>query len=128
VLTGEQIDADKLIDQHYYAIASKATILKPHQLNVPVEKFKKQFGLDWQTALDSGKVMNALDACAEFGISADEMDKQWGVCKKGGTVRVFRQEFTLEDAIGSHACSLEVSRRVTNGIPLRNSFSYRFAL
>jgi dipeptidase len=24
-----------------------------------------------------------------------------------GTVRVFRQEFTLEDAIGSHACSLE---------------------
>jgi hypothetical protein len=35
-----------------------------------------------------------------------------------GTVRVFRQKFTLEDAIGSHACSLEASRRVTNGIPL----------
>jgi hypothetical protein len=33
-------------------------------------------------------------------------------------VRVFRQKFTLEDAIGSHACSLEASRRVTNGIPL----------
>jgi hypothetical protein len=33
-------------------------------------------------------------------------------------VRVFRQNFTLEDAIGSHACSLEASRRVTNGIPL----------
>jgi len=30
----------------------------------------------------------------------------------------FRQKFTLEDAIGSHACSLEASRRVTNGIPL----------
>jgi hypothetical protein len=25
----------------------------------------------------------------------------------GGTVRVFRQKFTLEDANGSHACSLE---------------------
>jgi hypothetical protein len=24
-----------------------------------------------------------------------------------GTVRVFRQDFTLDDAIGSHACSLE---------------------
>ena len=24
-----------------------------------------------------------------------------------GTVRVFRREFTLEDGIGSHACSLE---------------------
>jgi hypothetical protein len=34
------------------------------------------------------------------------------------TVRVFRQTFTLEDAIGSHACSLEANMRVTNGIPL----------
>jgi hypothetical protein len=25
----------------------------------------------------------------------------------GGTVRVFRQKFTLEDAFGSHVCSLE---------------------
>jgi hypothetical protein len=38
-----------------------------------------------------------------------------------GTVRVFRQKFTLEDAIGSHACSLEASSRVTNGIPLGSS-------
>jgi hypothetical protein len=35
-----------------------------------------------------------------------------------GTVRVFRQKFTLEDAIGPHASSLEASRLVTNGIPL----------
>ena len=33
-------------------------------------------------------------------------------------MRVFRQKFTLEDVIGSHACSLEVNIRVTNGIPL----------
>jgi hypothetical protein len=37
-----------------------------------------------------------------------------------GPVRVFRQKFTLEDAIGSHACSLEALTRVrvANGIPL----------
>jgi hypothetical protein len=35
-----------------------------------------------------------------------------------GTVRVSRQKFTIEDAIGSHVCSLEASWRVTNGIPL----------
>jgi hypothetical protein len=29
----------------------------------------------------------------------------------------FQQNFTLEDAIGSHACSLEANKRVTNGIP-----------
>jgi hypothetical protein len=30
----------------------------------------------------------------------------------------FSAEVYTEDAIGSHACSLEASRRVTNGIPL----------
>jgi glucose/arabinose dehydrogenase len=35
-----------------------------------------------------------------------------------GAVHIFRQKFALEDAIGSHACSLEASMRVTNGIPL----------
>jgi hypothetical protein len=32
--------------------------------------------------------------------------------------RLFRQKFTLEDAIGSRECSLEANIRVTNGIPL----------
>jgi hypothetical protein len=45
-----------------------------------------------------------------------------------GTVRVIRQEFTLEDAIGSHASSLEVNIRVTNGIPLGSSLSYQLTL
>jgi hypothetical protein len=35
-----------------------------------------------------------------------------------GTVRVFRPNFALEDAIESHACSLDANMRVTNGIPL----------
>jgi len=51
------------IDQHYYAIASKATILKPAQLNVPADKFKAKFGLEWADALKAGNVYNALDAC-----------------------------------------------------------------
>jgi hypothetical protein len=33
-------------------------------------------------------------------------------------VRVFRQTFTLEDAIGSHACSLEANMSVTNAFHL----------
>jgi hypothetical protein len=35
-----------------------------------------------------------------------------------GTVRGFRQKFTIEDAIGSHACSFGANMRVANGIPL----------
>jgi hypothetical protein len=48
--------------------------------------------------------------------------------KQTGTVRVFRQKFTLEDAIGSHACSLEANMRVTSGIPLGSSLSYQLTL
>eukprot|EP00424_Heterocapsa_rotundata_P000812 CAMPEP_0168683344 /NCGR_PEP_ID=MMETSP0503-20121227/28250_1 /TAXON_ID=89963 /ORGANISM="Heterocapsa rotundata, Strain SCCAP K-0483" /LENGTH=91 /DNA_ID=CAMNT_0008727995 /DNA_START=19 /DNA_END=291 /DNA_ORIENTATION=+ len=46
-----QIDKDMLIDRHYYAIASKATLLKPDKLPVPEAKFKDKFGLDWPSAL-----------------------------------------------------------------------------
>jgi hypothetical protein len=46
-------------------------------------------------------------ACAASGINPIE-----------GTVRVFRQNFALDDAIGSPTCSLEADMRVTNGIPL----------
>lgn len=81
-LTSEVIDQKKLIDQHYYAIASKATILKPHELNVPKDKFQKQFGLSWDDALKQGVVFNALDACKELGCSADEMSSLWSACKK----------------------------------------------
>jgi hypothetical protein len=48
----------------------------------------------------------------------DELDE--------GTVRAFRQKCTLEDVIGSHACSLEANIRVTNGIPLGSSLLLPF--
>jgi nucleoside diphosphate kinase len=81
-LTSEVIDEKRLIDKHYYAIATKATLKKPHELNVPADKFKVKFGIGWQEALDAGKVFNALDACEKLEITAEEMDTQWGVCKK----------------------------------------------
>ena len=81
-LTGEQIDKGMLIDQHYYAIASKATLLKPKDLPVPADKFEKEFGLSWEKALQQGVVYNALDACTYLGLSADELDKAWGPAKK----------------------------------------------
>merc|ERR1712242_305763 len=80
-LSGTVIDEKKLIDQHYYAIASKATILKPAELNVPADKFQEAFGISWQDALASGKVFNALDGCKELGIDADGMNTAWGKAK-----------------------------------------------
>merc|ERR1719440_1303610 len=80
-LSGKTIDEKKLIDQHYYAIASKATILKPNQLNVPADKFQQQFGITWQAALDSGKVFNAMDGCKHLGIDTKQMDAAWAKSK-----------------------------------------------
>jgi nucleoside diphosphate kinase len=88
-ITSEEIDQKKLIDQHYYAIASKATILKPNELNVPADKFKDKFGIEWADALASGKVMNALDGCAALGLTADEMDAIWGKTKDAGNMIKF---------------------------------------
>jgi len=80
-LGGAVIDEKKLIDNHYYAIAVKATIKKPNELSVPNDKFKDQFGLDFQAASDSGKVFNALDGCAELGLDADGMATAWNAAK-----------------------------------------------
>jgi nucleoside diphosphate kinase len=81
-LTAEQIDKGMLIDNHYYAIASKATILKPNQLNVPAAKFQAQFNLGWQEALDKGVVYNAMDACKYLGLDAAGLDREWAKAKK----------------------------------------------
>jgi len=80
-ITSEQIDADSLIDNHYYAIASKATLMKPAELNVPADKFKAKFGLGWQEALDQGVVYNAMDGGAKLGMDATQLEKAWRAAK-----------------------------------------------
>jgi hypothetical protein len=34
-------------------------------------------------------VYNALDGCAKLGITADQMDAQWALCKKAGKLVKF---------------------------------------
>jgi hypothetical protein len=54
---------------------------------------------------------------ADFGLSRKVKDMHENAKGSDGTVRVFRQSFALKYAIGSHACSLEASTCVTNGLP-----------
>ena len=88
-ITGEAIDEKQYIDQHYYAIASKATILKPEALNIPTDKFKAQFNEEWKDVLAKGRALNAIDAKAKLGLSADELDAKWGAAKKAGSLIKF---------------------------------------
>lgn len=73
-IKAEDIDKDMLIDNHYYAIASKATLLKPAALPVPADKFEAEFGKSWKTALEEGVVYNALDASSYLSLDAAALD------------------------------------------------------
>lgn len=79
-LSAQEIDAKRLIDTHYGAIASKAVVLKPSELNVPEkgkEQFKQAFGISWQEALDKGLVKNAKEACEVLQVDGDELEALW---------------------------------------------------
>ena len=79
---GSVIDEKKLIDQHYYSIASKATILSADKIPVPEDKFQESFGESWETALNEGRAVNAMEACEKFSCDAQELDALWGKAEK----------------------------------------------
>jgi len=76
-ISGETIDEKKLIDQHYYAIASKATILPAEEIPVPADKFESSFGETWEKVLSEKRAANALEACEQFGCDAAELNEAW---------------------------------------------------
>jgi len=91
-LTGTQIEEGMLIDNHYYAIAAKASLSKPAELNPPEKaqaKFEETFGISWPAALEAGLVYNAVDGCAQLGIDGDQMNELWAASKKAGNLVKF---------------------------------------
>jgi len=81
-IEAEEIDKRMLVDKHYYAIASKATLKKPSELNVPKEKFKEFFGVEWDDVLKEEKAYNAKDACEKLGVDGEKLDSMWFTLKK----------------------------------------------
>ena len=58
-------------------IASKATLMAPADLPVPVEKFKEKFGEEWQTVLAEGRAFNAIEACKQLDVDANALKEIW---------------------------------------------------
>ena len=105
VITAESIDKNMFIDKHYGAIASKAVVLKPSELNVP-EKGKKQFqemfGMSWEDAIAQGKVYNAKDACEKLSCDGAGLEKKWRKLTRGKDLIKFGGGFYcgfIEDGI-----------------------------
>ena len=109
------IDAKKLIDQHYYAIASKATLTAPKDLPVPADKFKGKFGVEWAEALAKDLVCNAAEACVRFGCDADGLNAKWQAAKDAGSMVKFG---------GGFYCALVEDVYVFNGffMTMRSGF------
>jgi nucleoside diphosphate kinase len=76
-ISADEIDKKKLIDKHYYAIASKATILTPDKIPVPKDKFEEFFGEKYDKVLKEGRAANAMEACTKFGCDATALDGVW---------------------------------------------------
>lgn len=89
LITGKEIDEKQLIDNHYYAIASKATILPPSELNVPKPKFLEKFGCEWDATLAAGKIFNAKQACEKLGLDSEQLNTEWAKAKKGNKLVKF---------------------------------------
>lgn len=85
-ISAETIDEKKLVDQHYYAIASKATITPPAELAVPTEKFKEFFGEDWKSVLEEGRAKTALEAGQVLDLDGPSLDAAWGAAKDAGNI------------------------------------------
>eukprot|EP00978_Attheya_sp_CCMP212_P031544 scaffold119746_cov48-Attheya_sp.AAC.1 len=88
-IAGTTIDEKKLIDQHYYAIASKATLLDSGDIAVPPEKFLEFFGESWEDVLASNKAANAMQACEKLGVDAAGLEELWRVCEPKNKVVKF---------------------------------------
>mmetsp|Transcript_8103 Transcript_8103/g.12395 ORF Transcript_8103/g.12395 Transcript_8103/m.12395 type:complete len:327 (-) Transcript_8103:175-1155(-) len=88
-IAGAEIDNKKLIDQHYYAIASKATLLEPKDLAVPADKFQEFFGESWADVLGANRACNAMQACERFGVDADGLEAAWRECEPNNKVVKF---------------------------------------
>ena len=73
-LDAKEIDDQKLVDMHYYTVASKATLFRPDELQVPKDKFEDKFGESWDLALQEGRILNAIDLCAKAHYSAEAID------------------------------------------------------
>lgn len=80
-IDGLTIDKNKLIDKHYYAIASKATLLPATMIPVPTDKFKESFGESWETVLKEERACNAMEATQRFKCTPDELNAAWNKAK-----------------------------------------------
>jgi len=92
-VSAKEIESNSHAAKHYYAIASKAgyvpTFNSPEQLNVPKDKFKAKFGVDYDAEVAAKRVLSAKAACEYLGLTKAELDEMNFKEKKAGNLIKF---------------------------------------
>ncbi|CEF99450.1 Nucleoside diphosphate kinase [Ostreococcus tauri] len=83
-VSAERIDDERLVDRHYYAIASKATLVEAENLSVPNDKFRKAYGVEWSDVCAKGLAMNSKKACEKWKMTPTQLDQVWQQAKQDG--------------------------------------------
>lgn len=88
-IDGKDIDEKSLIDNHYFSIASKATILPPEKIPVPENKFANFFAESYADVLKENRACNAMQACERFQCTPMELNDAWRQAEKDSKVVKF---------------------------------------
>jgi hypothetical protein len=88
-IDGKEIDEKSLIDNHYFSIASKATILPADQIPVPADMFQDFFAESYASVLKDKRACNAMQACERFHCTPMELNQAWQKAEKDSKVVKF---------------------------------------
>ncbi len=85
-ITAKQIQKQGIVDRHYFAIANTAVFSTPDKYEMGAaakSKFAEAFGIDWDNAVEQGKVYNSVDAQKRLdNISGIELNELWKKSKQ----------------------------------------------
>eukprot|EP00468_Gymnochlora_sp_CCMP2014_P002037 CAMPEP_0167743464 /NCGR_PEP_ID=MMETSP0110_2-20121227/2030_1 /TAXON_ID=629695 /ORGANISM="Gymnochlora sp., Strain CCMP2014" /LENGTH=1371 /DNA_ID=CAMNT_0007627837 /DNA_START=148 /DNA_END=4263 /DNA_ORIENTATION=- len=89
IVEAEEIREKGIIDRHYYAIADKAMIRSPNDMNPDAnraENFAKEFGIPWKEAVEQGIVYNSVECAKRLGLLQSGVTLLWDKAKKAGDI------------------------------------------
>lgn len=86
-IAAEEINSRRIVDQHFYTEARRATGRLPKELNIPRLKFQTKFGVAWSQVLKDGIAYNALDAIEQLNLPESTLATLWDeAVRKGRTL------------------------------------------
>ncbi|MFO7850587.1 MAG: hypothetical protein R6V67_11560 [Spirochaetia bacterium] len=86
IKTAEEIHEQGIVDRHYFAIAHTAVFRPPAEYimtDAAKQNFFDTLGVEWDDALDAGRILNAIEAQENLGgIKGVELNEKWKASKQ----------------------------------------------